>query len=152
MGVIALVLLVSVFGSHKIDTSELAKLQGTWKYIADKSSPPDVNVSSRIMRIRVIARNTIRTQTDEVLKSGRQQSFDKTQVCDGKEHHDLEAEMYETWVCDPKTYDISIKSNGTVVKEVKTDLSADGRTMTYHRRRLGDDGKWIEETAVWQKQ
>ena len=54
--------------------------------------------------------------------------------------------------CDPNTHSFTSKTDGKLRMVVETSFSADGRTVTYHRKVLNKNDPWMEDVRVWEKQ
>ena len=76
----ALVLSFLLFAAVSWAESSLDKMVGTWKYAPEKAVPPDENIASEVIKIEKVGPNTIRQETEQVMKSGKKQSMTTTQV------------------------------------------------------------------------
>lgn len=152
MKVIAIAALAAISAGLCCADTAVDKMVGTWKYVPEKAVPPEKNLTSEVIRIAKIGPYTVRDETDQVTSSGNKRTMTQIQTCDGKESHRQGAPLDTTWICDPKTYNFVVKRSGRVVMNVKTEFSADGRTVTYHRKRLDPSGHWVEDTRVWERQ
>lgn len=126
------------------------KMVGHWTYLPEKAIPPDPNLKAADITFEKLGSYKLREVSEQTDGSGTKKSLVMVVFCDGEESHNEGSPEGATWICDPETYNFVVKMNGKPGMEVKTDFSVDGRTVTYHRKRLVN-GKWNEDTRVWEK-
>ena len=137
----------SVFAADPAD-----RMVGTWKYSPEKSKVPDETIASGQWVVEKLGPNTTRTTADLTLKSGEKTHTVTTDVCDGQEHHADGRPPGAMATCDPSTHSFTSKTDGKLRMVVDTSFSSDGRAVTYHRKVLNKDDKWVEDIRVWEKQ
>ena len=126
------------------------RMIGTWKYNPQQSH--DETTTAGQWTFEKTGPYSWRHVSDQTLKSGEKRHTVTTQICDGAEHHNEGRPAGVTSICDPKTLSFVAKTDGKIGMEVKTEFSPDGRTVTYHRKLLNQEGKWVEDVRVWDKQ
>jgi hypothetical protein len=139
----AWILTALLFGT----TAMAADFAGTWKLNLEKSQNQDPKVASETMTIEQTGPNSYRTTIDVTLKSGEKRHMERNRIHDGKEHpaQGTGTSPNQSEICelnDRGERTIKIEQDGHVGAEIKSSVSADGRTLT--NKRSGTSGQDIQ--------
>ncbi len=124
-------------------TALAADFTGTWKLNLQKSKNTGPKVASQTMKIEPTGPNSFRTTIDVTLNSGEQRHQERNRTYDGKEHPaqgvGVPPNQSETCAINNQgERTITIKQDGKVLTEIKSSVSADGRTLTNITTQGGD--------------
>jgi hypothetical protein len=119
-------------------TAMAADFAGTWKLNLEKSKNQDPKVVSETLTIEPTGPNSYRTTIDITLKSGEKRHLERNRIYDGKEHpiQGTGTSPNQSEICelnDRGERTIKMEQDGHVVTEIKSSISADGRTLTNTR-------------------
>jgi hypothetical protein len=139
----AWILTALLFGT----TAMAADFAGTWKLNLEKSQNQDPKVASETMTIEQTGPNSYRTTIDVTFKSGEKRHLERNRIYDGKEHpaQGTGTSPNQSEICelnDRGERTIKIEQDGHVGAEIKSSVSADGRTLT--NTRSGASGQDIQ--------
>jgi hypothetical protein len=130
-----------------------ADFTGTWKLNLEKSKIHGNNFASSTMTISQIGPNTYAHIVDNVTKSGGREHQEFRRVYDGKEHPRTGVGLRQEGATEiaeqinATTLKVTQKKDGTVLAEITSTLSPDGKVITNRRT----NGK-TEEVFVFERQ
>jgi len=127
------------------------KLIGTWQLNVAKSKITS-DTANQIMKIDKADANTLKISIERVTKSGEKRPVNFTRICDGKEHHGAGLRPGITETCDPATLSVVASRDGKPISQMHLTFAADRRSHTVSRKTLNDQGKWVEEEFVYERQ
>ena len=126
-----------------------------WKMDAEKSSFPGPNApASVVMKIEKRSADAFRETFEMVMKDGQKRQMDLIRTYDGK-WRPVEGQTGLAEACDAldtHTHRCTQKRNETVVLEVLSRMSQDGKTTFAQRTIFAKDGKPISGVVVYEKQ
>ena len=141
-----LLFLVSLAHADNID-----KLVGIWKLNPARSKLAQP-LGETTMKIQRTASNSYKGEVEVVSSSGEKLPITYNRVCDGHEHHPESQPAGVTEICDPVTLNVTTKRDGQENAQLIFTFARDGKSFTLARKRLGPDGKWIDETLFFERQ
>jgi hypothetical protein len=128
---------------------------GTWKLNLSKSKySPGPLPKSNTVTITAVA-NGVHVVAKGEDAAGRPTSIDYTATADGKDQPVKGAPAYDTTAMkrvDANTTEQTRKKEGKTVQTVTRKISADGKTMTVTTRGKDENGRTINNVAVYDRQ
>jgi len=127
-------------------------ITGTWRLNLQKSS--NANLSSQTVKIARTAPDKYQVTVESISGSGQKGTTTFTRTCDRKEHP-VEGPGVPpgvTEICDPNTFAVTSKRNGTSYFETHVRFAPDGKSHTVTSKSPAANGKVVEATYVFERQ
>ncbi|MBA2354325.1 MAG: hypothetical protein H0V80_06615 [Acidobacteria bacterium] len=127
---------------------------GTWKMNLAKSTSSAPLPKSRTVTITSAGANAIKVVVDEVGADGAAANWSFTTAKDGKDTAVTGSPMADTAAMTmhgPRSGVTVYKKAGKAVREVTTDVSADGKTFTTTSKGTDAQGKPVTATAIYER-